>query len=65
MEELINKPLELLWYVSYIEDDKVKIQCFLGCLPSSYKDHSFKNWIDRFRNWPVHRFGTRPGQTGR
>ena len=38
MEELINNPLELLWYVSYIQDDKVKIQSFLSCLPLPYKD---------------------------
>ena len=38
MEEYANKFLELLRYVRYIIDDKVKIQCFLSGLPQSYKD---------------------------
>ena len=38
MEEYANKFLELLRYVRYIRDDKVKIQCFLSGLPQSYKD---------------------------
>ena len=37
MEEHANKFLELLRYVRYIRDDKVKIQRFLGGLPHSYK----------------------------
>ena len=38
MEEYANKFLELLRYVKYIKDEKVKIQCFLSGLPQSYKD---------------------------
>jgi hypothetical protein len=38
MEDLINKFLELLRFVPYIREDKVKIQRFLSCLPQSYKD---------------------------
>ena len=37
MEEYANKFLELLRYVRYIKDDKVKIQHFLSGLPQSYK----------------------------
>jgi hypothetical protein len=38
MEDLINKFLELLSFVPYIREDKVKIQRFLSCLPQSYRD---------------------------
>jgi hypothetical protein len=38
MEDLINKFLELLRFVSYIQEDKVKIQRFLSYLPQSYRD---------------------------
>ena len=38
MEEYENKFLELLRYVRYIKDEKVKIQRFLSGLPQSYKD---------------------------
>ena len=38
MEEYENKFLELLRYVRYIKDEKVKIQHFLSGLPQSYKD---------------------------
>ena len=38
MEEYANKFLELLRYVKYIMDEKVKIQCFLSGLPQAYKD---------------------------
>ena len=37
MEEYANKFLELLRYVKYIRDDKVKIQWFLSGLSQSYK----------------------------
>ena len=40
MEEYANKFLELLRYVRYIWDDKVKIQHFLSGLPQPYKDRS-------------------------
>ena len=38
MDDLINKFLELLRFVPYIREDKVKIQRFLSYLPRSYKD---------------------------
>ena len=38
MEEYANKFLELLRYVRYIKDEKVKVQCFMSGLPQSYKD---------------------------
>ena len=38
MEEYANRLLELLRYVRYIKDEKVKIQRFLSGLPQSYKD---------------------------
>ena len=38
MEEYANKFLELLRYVKYIRDDKLKIQRFLSILPRSYRD---------------------------
>ena len=38
MKEYVNRFLELLRYVRYIKDEKVKIQRFLSGLPQSYKD---------------------------
>ena len=38
MEEYVNRFLELLRYVRYIKDEKVKFHCFLSGLPQSYKD---------------------------
>ena len=38
MEEYANKFLELLRYVRYIKNEKVKIQRFLSGLPQAYKD---------------------------
>ena len=38
MEEYANKFLELLRYVRYIKDKKVKIQRFMSGFPQSYKD---------------------------
>ena len=38
MDEYANKFLELLRYVRYIRDEKVKVQRFLSGLPQSYKD---------------------------
>ena len=38
MEVYANKFLELLRYVRYIKDEKVKIQRFLSGLPQYYKD---------------------------
>ena len=37
MEDYANKFLDMLRYVKYIKDDKVKIQHFLSGLPQSYK----------------------------
>ena len=37
MDEYANKFLELLRYVWYIKDEKVKVQQFLSGLPQSYK----------------------------
>ena len=38
MDEYANKFLELLRYVRYIRDEKVKVQRFLSGFPKSYKD---------------------------
>ena len=38
MDEYANKFLELLRYVWYIRDEKVKVQRFLSGLPQAYKD---------------------------
>lgn len=38
MEEYVNRFLELLRYVDYIKNEKVKIQRFLSGLPCGYKD---------------------------
>ena len=38
MQEYENKFLELLRYVNFIKDEKVKIQRFLSGLPTYYKD---------------------------
>jgi hypothetical protein len=44
MEDLINNFLELLRFVPYIREDKVKIQFFLSYLQQSYKDRiEFEN----------------------
>ena len=36
MHAFINRFLDLLHYVPYIKDEKVKIQWFLGCLPPNF-----------------------------
>ena len=38
MKKLSSKFLSLLRYVPYIIDEKPKIQIFLSCLPTSFKD---------------------------
>ena len=38
MKELSSKFLSLLRYVPYIIDEKLKIQMFPSCLPTSFKD---------------------------
>ena len=37
MEDLINKFLNLLWFVPYIKEEKVKVEWFLSCFPQSCK----------------------------
>ena len=36
MDSFINRFLDMLHYVPYIKDGKVKIQQFLGCIPTNY-----------------------------
>ena len=51
MEDFINKFLDLLRYVPYIKEEKVKVQRFLSCLPQSYKDQiEFDNPQDSRRS---------------
>ena len=38
MHAFINRFLDLLHYVPYIKDEKVKIQQFLGCLPPNFRE---------------------------
>ena len=38
MDAFINRFLDLLHYVPYMNEEKVKIQLFLGCLPPSFQD---------------------------
>ena len=38
MEDLINNFLDLLLFVPYIKEEKVKVQRFLSCLSQAYKD---------------------------
>ena len=38
IKDLIKKSLDLLRFVSYIKEEKVKVQRFLSCLLQSYKD---------------------------
>ena len=38
MKEVTNKFLSMLRYVPYIIDENPKIQWFLSCLPTSFKD---------------------------
>jgi hypothetical protein len=38
IDEYINKFLELMRYVPYIEDEKVKMQLFISGLPQSFRD---------------------------
>ena len=37
---LLTVFLELLHYLPYIKDEKVKIQQFLGCLPPNFRERS-------------------------
>ena len=51
MEDLINKFLDLLRFVSYIKCVKVKMQWFLCFLPQYYKDEiefDYPNNLDKF-----------------
>ena len=38
MDAFINKFMDLLHYVPYIKDEKVKIQQFLGCLLPNFRE---------------------------
>ena len=38
IDAFINRFLDLLHYVPYIKDEKVKIQQFLGCLPPKFRE---------------------------
>ena len=38
MDVFINIFLDLLHYVPYIKDEKVKTQQFLGCLPPNFQE---------------------------
>ena len=38
MDAFINRFLDLLHYVPYIKEEKVKILKFLGCLPPNFRD---------------------------
>ena len=38
IEDLINKILDLLWFMLYIKEEKVEIQRFLSCFPQYYKE---------------------------
>ena len=38
MDAFINIFLDMLHYVPYIKDEKVKIQHFLGCLPANFRE---------------------------
>jgi hypothetical protein len=38
IDEYINKFIELMRYVPYIKDEKVKMQRFISGLPQSYQD---------------------------
>ena len=38
MDSFINIFLDLLHYVPYFKDEKVKIQYFLGCLPTNFRE---------------------------
>ena len=38
MDSFINNFLDLLCYITYINDEKVKIQQFLGCIPPKFQE---------------------------
>jgi hypothetical protein len=38
IDEYINKFLELIRYVPYIKDEKVKMKCFISGIPQSFRD---------------------------
>ena len=38
MDDFINIFFDLLHYVPYIKGEKVKIQQFLGCIPSNFQE---------------------------
>lgn len=38
MEDSSNKFTQMMRYVLYLKDEKIKIQRFLSCLPCPYRD---------------------------
>ena len=40
MDSFINRFLDMLHYVLYIKDEKVKIHQFLGCLPPNFQERN-------------------------
>ena len=44
MEEYANKFLEMLWYVRYIKDEKVKIQHFLSLTNTELSFMNLEIW---------------------
>jgi hypothetical protein len=47
MEEYVKRLFELLKYVDFIKDEKVKIHRFLSGLPSFYSDKSKPQYLGR------------------
>ena len=49
MDDLVTKFNHLMCYVAYIKDEMEKVQCFLSCLPLSFKERNEyenpKPWI--------------------
>ena len=51
MDSFINIFLDMLHYVLYIKDEKVKIHQFLGCLPPNFQE---RIEFDMPKNWTLH-----------
>ena len=61
MDDFINIILDLLHYVPYIKDEKVKIKQFLGCLPPNFRERiefdmprTFDTTLHKYRLFYVH-----------
>ena len=66
MEEHVHNFLELLRYVDYIKDERVKIQCFLGSLPQNFRDRiEFVNppTLDEAIRMEMHCYEQRKGKS--